>query len=133
MNTDFIKELEYINFHTKNSFKILNVQEIRIIKVLKKSNMHLFDLCSVCSLFFLSNDFLDFDKNGLKTDNLTIYSVKMLQSKEIFILGILIEYFKDGTKKESLYCSKKINKITYMFLKSKYDILWYIASLYLLI
>ena len=121
MNKKFIQEYEFLKFNFSNIPAITEIVEIRFIKVLKKNKLKYIKI--PYSLLFLSNDWTDFTSYGIKEDSLIFYSIRTKQDKNV-LLGILIEYLKNGTKNEKPVYYNIINKIYYKLLISKYDMTW---------
>jgi len=121
MKNLFIKELDYLQFHIGKNIDINSIIEIRTLKVLFYSKLDFIKNKLPYILHFVSNDSIGF-KNGIKDDFITFYSLRTSKSKDVFLVGISIEYFKDGTKKEEKIYYDKISKLSYGILKSKHDI-----------
>lgn len=114
----FLAKIEFVNFHLKKQFQVSEIEQIRLVKIVKKSKLKFINKFSI---LFLSNDWIDFNDKGLIEDYASFYAVKLNGHSKILIIGILFEYFENGIKSEKLVYENEINRLTYFLLQSKYD------------
>lgn len=114
----FLAKIEFVNFHLKKQFQVSEIEQIRLVKIVKKSKLKFINKFSI---LFLSNDWIDFNDKGLIENYVSFYAVKLNGNSKILIIGILFEYFENGIKSEKLVYENEINRLTYFLLQSKYD------------
>ncbi|WP_395052090.1 hypothetical protein [Flavobacterium sp.] len=122
MNKKFIKEYEFLKFNYDKMPSITEIDEIRFVKVLKSCKLKYIKIPFF--LIFLENDWIDFSSDGIREDSIDFYSVKTKYPNKVFVIGILIEYFKNGTKNEKLVYVNSINSLYFKLLISKYNSFW---------
>ncbi len=121
LTDNFYKEYNFINQVSNGQLDGHVIEEIRLIKVFKKTKIKYINSFGVFSLLFSSNDFVEY--NSIEKDNIIFYSIKT-KEKVTFIIGILIEYLNDGTKKETIVFNKKTSSFFNLLLTSKYNSKW---------
>ena len=92
----FLAKIEFVNFHLKKQFQVSEIEQIRLVKIVKKSKLKFINKFSI---LFLSNDWIDFNDKGLIENYVSFYAVKLNGNSKILIIGILFEYFESGDRK----------------------------------
>lgn len=123
LKNSFYNELDFLNQISKNYFINFDVKEIRLIKVLKRSKLDFVKTLGICSLFFLSNDWIDYNENKIIEDSIKFYSIKG-EFNSIIIVCILTENNYNRTKNEKLIFIKRVNNFLYKSLISKHNLKW---------
>jgi hypothetical protein len=107
----------YLIFHIEKLINVRTINEIRHIRVLRKSKVN--KEISIFKLLFLSNDFVGFKKSGIREDTLNYFIIKT--ANELYVCGLENTFEDNGLKTEKVIKFQKVNKFISAILSSKYD------------
>lgn len=122
MNHLHIKDLELLKNLLKESLAAEEIYEIRQIRVFLENKKYLINK-SPFFLILFSNDWIDFDSFGNRDNSMRFYTITQ-KNKLRNVIGIQVEEFKNGTRRESLVYYKKINWLLYKLLINKFNAIW---------